>query len=177
MRIFKEKCEEIRKKIPALIDEELTDVEKNQLKEHLDACNSCSEEFNMYLERDKILKRLDDIEPSLHFNGKLFDRIRQPDVKVTNPVDMFLKWILPVPALCAAVLAIFIGFTLISPYIYAMPEQNNTMSVPVNAKKSLLSFMDFSSYCDMHCQQVCRFCQATKGSKCICGRCDDESKK
>lgn len=177
MRILKGRCEEIRRKIPAFIDGELDNVEKSQVKEHLDACVSCLKESKIYLKQGKTLKKLKDIEPSLNFNSKLFERIGQIDVKAPNPVDLFLKWILPVPALCAAVLVIFMGFTLISPYVYALPGEKANTSAMIETKKSFISFLEFSSYCDKHCEQVCKYCQTKKGSKCLCGGCADESKK
>jgi len=177
MRISKGKCEEIRRKMPAFIDKELSYVEKSQLKEHMDTCLPCLKESKIYLKQDKTLKKIKDIEPSLNFNKKLFERIKSDDVKTPNMVDLFLKWILPVPALCAAVLIIFMGFTLISPYVYALPGEKTHMGAAVETKKSFLSFMEFSSYCNNHCRQVCRYCQAMMGSECKCGRCSDESKK
>lgn len=176
MRISKGKCEEIRRKIPAFIDEELSNIESKLVKEHLEYCKKCTKEFDIYIRQNDLLGKMAEIIPSDGFNRKLFDKIRQADVKEQNPVKIFLKWILPVPALCAAVLVIFIGFTLVSPYLYALPGEKVNTAVTTETKKSFLSFMEFSSYCDKHCQQVCRYCQATMGSECKCGRCSDEPK-
>ncbi|OGF48306.1 MAG: hypothetical protein A2452_12350 [Candidatus Firestonebacteria bacterium RIFOXYC2_FULL_39_67] len=176
MRISKGKCEEIRRKIPAFVDGELSDVEKSQVKEHLDSCLPCLKESKIYLKQDKILTKLKDIESSLNFNRKLFLKIQQADSKGQNPMDIFLKWILPVPALCAAILVIFMGFTLVSPYIYALPGEKVNTTVTTDSRKSFFSFVEFSSYCDKHCEQVCRYCRVAMGSECKCGRCSNESK-
>lgn len=39
------KCDELALKIMALVDDELTDIEKKQIQEHMASCNKCSDEY------------------------------------------------------------------------------------------------------------------------------------
>ena len=178
MRISTGNCEQISLKIPAFIDGELSDIESKSVKEHIKSCNKCRMAYDRYSVQNELLKEITKITPSDSFNSKLFQKIEQFNIKRQHPADVFFRWILPLPALCAVVLVVFMGFTLVSPYLYALPGQNETSGVlPINTKKSLISFIEFSSYCDNHCRQVCRYCRVTKGSKCSCGGCADESEK
>jgi hypothetical protein len=89
------KCDNIKKWIHLNKTDELTETEKNKLKEHLNNCDSCRELLESVENADKLIRNLKTFEPELTYPQILTSNIMQSIVnsKKSNSFSFLLSGI------------------------------------------------------------------------------------
>jgi len=114
-------CQEIRKKIPDLLNNGLAAAEASSLREHLLSCPSCREEFQELNETWTRLGILKEEQPGPELRRDFYRRLEsfQKDLETRQHTEwrqrffrLLPRWPLPAPALglAAAALIVVLGF-------------------------------------------------------------------
>lgn len=105
------KCSEIRKKLSAYLDGEITDQEKKTLSDHLDNCLDCRNELLALRTVRKNLNIMPDIAVPPYFYTRLKQRVADSDQRL--PILERLRQIaLPGFAVALTLLALVLGNTM-----------------------------------------------------------------
>ncbi len=103
------KCSQIRKKLSAFSDSEVSEKEKKLILEHLKSCDSCRKELEELAQVSDVLNVMDEVQVSPFFITRLKQRIA--DQKSKNILHLpFLEWMrrAAVPAFVAGL--VFLSF-------------------------------------------------------------------
>src|SRR3989339_1756849 len=124
-------CDKVFGKLSAYMDNEVAVNEKQAIEQHVQGCAACAEELKILLKSQRYLKRLETVKPSDQLRDKLFQRISADNGKtgLAMGIGEILAglWI-PVPVIAAAVVIVFLGFTVLSPILYAKSDGMNSAS-------------------------------------------------
>ncbi|MFX0077039.1 MAG: anti-sigma factor family protein [Candidatus Hermodarchaeota archaeon] len=74
-------CSQVKKRLSAFLDNELTAEESSQISEHLKSCIHCAKEFETLSQVSDFLNVMGEIEVSPYFNVRLKQRIRDESLK------------------------------------------------------------------------------------------------
>ncbi|KPK62777.1 hypothetical protein AMJ83_09855 [candidate division WOR_3 bacterium SM23_42] len=140
------KCSQIKKKLSAYIDGEITDNEKIMIKKHLKACAICQEEVAVLSRVKGSLSVLDGMEVPPYFMARLRQRIRDEKLETVEHIP-FLERIrrLAVPAATAAavVASLFVGSQMGRTLYQAITDGSRQSGVEATDVLGLGSFEAF----------------------------------
>jgi predicted anti-sigma-YlaC factor YlaD len=106
------KCSEIRKKLSAFLDGEVSEEEKYLISEHLKLCDLCRKEFEALTQVSEILEVIDEVQVSPFFIIRLKQRIIEQKSR-SRARFPFVEWIrkvaVPVTATALIMLSFLIG--------------------------------------------------------------------
>lgn len=102
------KCNKVRKKLSAFIDEELNIKEKEEILNHLNQCPKCTKEMEILKKTWNSLEVWEGIKSSEDFELKFWERIKVEEEKRFS-LSEILRRILPIPVPVAAMIIFFIG--------------------------------------------------------------------
>lgn len=106
------KCEEIQKKLSALIDNELKEEEVSLIQEHLKECQGCAEELRAINTAWDFMETAEEMEPSPYFWARLSATIAQQDQEKILRWSFWRKLIsnpIPVAVAAALILGLLLG--------------------------------------------------------------------
>ena len=92
-------CNTVRAKLSAYLDGEISGVEMQQIRQHVNACASCEEEFNGLRSVQSTLR---DLPPTPEPSEFLVEKI-QRSVATSRPSYLRLAFLVAVPTLCWAI--------------------------------------------------------------------------
>jgi anti-sigma factor RsiW len=168
-------CNKILFKLSAYIDNELKDTEKLVIERHIHSCAVCAQELKILLNNEVYVKQLTPLRLSDNFQTALTEKLAAEAGKADKQTGfwgMFARFWIPVPVICAAMIIAFIGFTALSPLVYATADNlKNISELPKSAFSNIsaknivgpLNYMDFCNKCHM---ALCENCK--KGQACNC---------
>lgn len=104
-------CNHIKKRISAIIDNELNNSEIMQIKEHLKLCDKCRILIEEYREIERKLLLFEEIEPEKTI--KIIERKTNPVLNLFN-----LNKLVPVSSVLILFFIVFISFIFVTPFIY-----------------------------------------------------------
>jgi len=168
-------CDKVLFKLSAYMDNELKDTEKSDIEQHLHSCAKCEQELKILLDNETYLKQLTPLNLSDNFQANLNEKLAAESGKVyrqTGFWGMLARLWVPVPLVCAALIIAFIGFTALSPLVYATADNlKNVSGLSKSAFSNIsgknivgpLNYMDFCNKCHM---ALCENCK--KGQACQC---------
>jgi anti-sigma factor RsiW len=102
-------------KISELIDGELPEDQAKQMRQHIDQCGKCNEEFNRLQSVDQMLSGIVEIEPSSRFEQEFWKKINALKEKKKKRWSFrdIASWVFrPSFAVAATVVAIFAGIMI-----------------------------------------------------------------
>jgi predicted anti-sigma-YlaC factor YlaD len=105
------KCSEIRKKLSALLDGEVTGEEKRLISEHVKSCEFCQKEFEALSQVSEVLEVMDEVHVSPFFLTRLKQKIADQKVKAGIRFP-FMEWIRRVTIPIAATVLIIMSFVV-----------------------------------------------------------------
>jgi predicted anti-sigma-YlaC factor YlaD len=85
-------CSEIRKKLPAFLDGEVSEKEKRLISEHLESCGGCRKELEKLTQISDILDVMDEVHVLPFFMTRLKQRIADQRAQRRAYVP-FIEWI------------------------------------------------------------------------------------
>jgi anti-sigma factor RsiW len=168
-------CDKVLFKLSAYIDNELKDTEKSDIEQHLHSCVKCAQELKILLNNEVYIKRLAPLSLSNNFQTALNEKLATQagkDDSQTGFWGMLARLWVPVPLVCAALIIAFIGFTALSPLVYATADNlKNVSELSKSAFSNIsgknivgpLNYMEFCNKCHM---VLCDCCK--KGQACNC---------
>lgn len=165
--------DEIRRKLAAFADSEVTEAEKTIIEEHIKGCNGCREEFKAFAGLDKELKQVSGLEVPVHFRSKLQAHLNDAAKK---EAVFSLRYLLPVPALLSLFILVFSFYFASAPLIYGESNQDvkgKTAGMYVKTMAaagagSIFAPLNFAAFCDNCSQAMCACCSGKPGAtKCL----------
>lgn len=109
------KCNQVRKKLSAFIDEQLETTEKEQILRHLNQCSTCTKEMEILKNTWNLLEVWEGIKTSEDFELKFWEKIKVEEKKkpslITTLRELF-RIPLPVAVTALILLGIFSGIYL-----------------------------------------------------------------
>ena len=146
------RCQKVRKKLSAFIDNELDGAMRVKLEEHLRECFSCRQELRLLSQTWEVLGIWEKIEPSDNFEAKFWQRVKEKvKERELKPRARLFQWLTKIAVPSSAIALIFLALGLLCGiYLGDMlyPEENRVL--PENSlsliKENLLfleSFEDF----------------------------------
>ncbi|OGS20571.1 MAG: hypothetical protein A2252_09945 [Elusimicrobia bacterium RIFOXYA2_FULL_39_19] len=166
----------IKQKLSAYLDSELSARERQLIEEHLKNCVPCRETLSLFSKQNELLKNCETIEVSSGFRARLKTRLKEKTgKKLELPV---FKWI-PVPIACAVVVVLFVCFSIITPYTYGITSVDTENKYTDLFKKQLFCFsaksiiapLNFIDFYNNYYQVLCECSQKKNGAACTCGGC------
>ena len=180
------KCNKIKRKLSAYLDNELKEKEHYLISEHLKICANCKKELAVFSQQNDFITEVETIEPSMDFKPNFWQKIRDAESTVLAPLgnniaEKIWRWI-PVPVFCSFVIFIFLVFSVVSPLLYGQNIKTSEkivqlvkkMCLPTNQQK-IFSPLNFSDFCEEYCRILCKHCENKTGSiseHSGCGRCE-----
>ncbi len=128
------KCSEVQNKLQATIDNGLTEPVDLALKQHLQQCHACTEEWRLSCEAQELLSTTPELETPPQFASAWRQTIRQATVPESNLLTKILERLKTKPLLPAfggVVLMLFVLAFL----QYSRPMAQNLAPVPQAADK------------------------------------------
>lgn len=180
-------CNENRRKLQGFLTLDLSDREIEEVRKHLEKCQYCRMELDIFVKQNDLLMEFENIEPSSDFKTKLNEKIGNWEkLKQTNQ-EIFkkthIKWFLPVPAVGVLAFIAILIFSLFIPFAYGIPletrhEARNFVIGAFNnlQQKSILTPINLINYCSKCCKILCKCYQLKMHKGCICGGCEDGHK-
>lgn len=108
-------CSEIKRKLSAFLDGEVTEKEKQIISEHVNTCDLCRKEFEALSHMSEVLEVMDEVQVSPFFVTRLKQKIVDQKVK-SNVRFPFVEWIrkaaVPVTATALIILSFLVGSNL-----------------------------------------------------------------
>ncbi len=99
------KCHEVKNKLSAYQDKQLSQDEMNQIASHLKSCQDCQEELHALNLTLHTLGEADKIETAPFFTTRVMQRIKEQEGKLSKPRRLFNPLeLIPVPVLTVVVL-------------------------------------------------------------------------
>ena len=163
------KRDKVLSKLSSYIDSELPAGERLLVEGHMRDCSDCREEMNILLKNRSLLKQLPIVDPSNSFHEKLIERLRAEKrsvVRQSSLPEIFARWWVPVPVLCSALIVIFIGFTVLSPLVYATAGKAQDAG-----ELSKSAFLAVSAKNIFGPANYVRFCNKCHSTLCVCENC------
>ena len=106
------KCEEIKRKLSAFLDNELKEEDMRLIRDHLKECKMCAEELQAINSVWNFVEKAEGLEPSPYFWTRLSARIAQQEKEKTFRWNFLRRLIsnpIPVAAAAALVLGLLLG--------------------------------------------------------------------
>ncbi len=153
-------CNYIKKRISAIIDNELDKIEIMQIKEHLKICKKCRILIEEYREIERKLLLFEEIEPEKKI--EIIEQQTYPLLSLFN-----LNKLIPVSLFLTLFFILFISFIFITPVIYGNTEtQKQTI---VSIAKSYIQCIMKPSLGHSAFIEFCR-CSSEILGKCCCNK-------
>ncbi|KPJ74000.1 hypothetical protein AMJ52_02345 [candidate division TA06 bacterium DG_78] len=109
------KCSEIKRKLSAFLDGEVSEEEKQIILEHLNTCDRCRKEFEALSQVSEVLEVIDEIQVSPFFVTHLKQRITGQKAKSRVHIP-FVEWIrraaVPITAVVLIIISFLVGSNL-----------------------------------------------------------------
>ena len=119
------KCSEIRKKLSAYLDDEVTDKEKKILSDHLDNCLECRNELQELRGVNKGLQGVGTMEVPPYFFTRLKQRIADQEQCVPF-IERLRRFALPGFTVVLTLLALVMGNTMARTIYQGIAESEHT---------------------------------------------------
>lgn len=103
------KCSEIKRKLSAFLDGEVSKDAKQLISEHLKSCEHCRKEFEAFSQVSEVLEIMDEVQVSPYFMTHLKQRIAEQQAKSVVRLP-FVEWIRKAAVPVAATVLIFLSF-------------------------------------------------------------------
>jgi predicted anti-sigma-YlaC factor YlaD len=133
------RCSEIQRKLSPYIDNEMTDPQKKEIKNHLAICENCQRDYQDLLESWELLDALPKPEPAPFLYTRIQTRLSEKSKgKQYGRLERFF---VPLSATAAVIIGIVIGSI-----VGANGEVSNTVSTSGNG---VVSPIDLSAFDDM----------------------------
>ena len=165
-------CKKVKRRLSAYLDEELNYKEKLIVEEHLKECINCRNEFNVLSNQNKMLAKIETIEPSINFKTRFWEKIRDEKSIVRIPR---LSWI-PVPVMSILIAIIIFHLFSFSLTVFAKNQDLRNQIIYCTVKRFVINShflnpISLLNFCQDSCEILCK-CAQNQGvsSKCICGK-------
>ncbi len=150
-------CNFIKKRISAIIDDELNDKENKDVKNHLDICKECSKLIQDYKKIDAQLLLFEEIAPQ-----NPIKIIKEKNYQVFSLFN--LRKLIPVSAVLTVMIIIFISSIFITPLIYGNTDtRKQTVSDVAKSyikcvMKPSFGYSSFIEFCNCSCEIIGKCC-------------------
>ena len=141
------------KKLSLLIDGELPEDQKDKVRKHLRACETCRNELSRLQSVDRLLTDLPQIEPSDRFDRQFWEKVnslkyqKNKRLKKEGLFNWISLWGLkPSLAAAAAVLAIAAGVLL---YVKSSTQPLNSEDVSISENMEFYSDLEMVNHLDL----------------------------
>ena len=99
------RCEKVKEKLSALLDNELENKKRQEIEQHLAECSGCKREMKLLTQTWNALEVWEKIEPLDNFEARFWQRVREKELR--QPIfQRLLKIALPAPAMALIIIAI-----------------------------------------------------------------------
>ncbi len=168
-------CDNVCKKISSFIDNELPEGERRLVEQHISVCAKCRKELDALMKNRMFIRNLKHVEKQKIFYSSLMARIESDgsdSVFSEGIADIFVRWFVPLPVICSVLLVLFLGFTALSPLVYAKTADLKTAVELTKSAfasvsgKNIVGPVNYIEYCDKCHMMLCESCG--KGDKCEC---------
>ncbi|OGC43528.1 hypothetical protein A2Y85_01870 [candidate division WOR-3 bacterium RBG_13_43_14] len=103
------RCGQIKRKLSAFFDHELSESEEIIVDEHLKECEGCQSNMKELGELCDIFVRIPDISVPFYFRTRLMQKINAPTEVSLSFIEKFRRAVLPVAAAMAVILSLVLG--------------------------------------------------------------------
>jgi predicted anti-sigma-YlaC factor YlaD len=103
------KCDQIKRKLSALLDHELSENEESPIKEHINQCSTCKANLQELGTLRDIIQRIPDIEVPYYFRTRLMQNIEIPGKRHLSFIERLRHAAMPVAAAAAVILSLIAG--------------------------------------------------------------------
>lgn len=134
------RCEKIKEKLSAFIDNELDREKTSDIEKHLAECSDCNQELKILAKTWDSLEVWEKIEPSDNFEARFWQRVRERELRQPLFQRLFTKAI-PVPTTVIILVIGLLGGIYLGNIVY--PKENK-----VSGDESLSSGKENFLYLD-----------------------------
>ncbi len=175
------KCKRIIRNLPAYLDGELDEKEKQAVSQHLKTCPDCKKELAILSKQDEYLKQQKPIEPSAEFNAGVLRKARGLEESADNGrIRLPVLARLPVPAMGILILIIVFYMGSFSSALFAKGQDvkegiASRVVEKLVVSRKLLNPVTLINLCEGCCCALCN-CARAQGvqSECVCGKCGNQ---
>ena len=132
-------CSKIQRKLSRFIDDEITDLQKKEIENHLNICNHCKKVYQTLLQSWELLNVLPNPEPTPFLYTRILARVSAKSS--VKPYRWIERILVPLSATVAVILGIAIGSI-----VGANGQETDQVSV---AESNITSSIDLGAFDDM----------------------------
>ena len=143
-------CKEIKKYLSDFLEGELQHMQSQSVRKHIEACESCRRELELYEKSWELLRAWEDEEPEAGFVGRFWTRLAKETTWHERIADGLKKVSLRsrlAPALVMVCTVILVGSLIVSNYLN---RQEMTQLAQMDAEEiELLEYMELAKNIDV----------------------------
>lgn len=141
------KCSQVKKKLTAYLDGEVSEKEQEIISEHVKSCIACRQELEVLTVVSRTLDEVVDVEVTPYFRAHLKTRLRDVKIGEEKPFS-FLEWIrratFPVAAAALFLFSIVAGGQLGRTIYQATAQTNQVQAAEIDYIAGISGFEEMS---------------------------------